>query len=329
LSLLDFRFVNGVAGDPAVIAIPSQQSDWILFDCGDLTPLTNKEILKIKTVCVSHTHMDHFFGFDRLIRVNVPLGRPLTIIGPKDIALHVQAKLKSYTWNLIESGQIHYEVFEVTDGGVLKRFEIGNDDGFAVREVSGIEAGGLSYVSIPIGSGQHQATIRATVLDHGTPVCAYGVYLPDDFQVQVEALTAAGLTPGPWIGQLQKAVQEGNLLENVDTGTGSLETVQSLRDRFLKRRSGDSCAYVTDIVFSEGNQKRIAAAFKDVTALICETNYKHEHEDRAFSKKHLTTKQAAALAKLVGCQRLMTFHFSNLYAGDYESVAAEAQGFFN
>src|SRR5437660_7536064 len=73
----------------------------LLFDLGDLTPLSPRQLLRVSHAFVSHAHMDHFVGFDRLLRVCLHRTMPLHLVGPTGFADRVEHKLKSYTLDLL------------------------------------------------------------------------------------------------------------------------------------------------------------------------------------------------------------------------------------
>ncbi|MHC4600497.1 MAG: ribonuclease Z, partial [Planctomycetota bacterium] len=58
------KLVNGPAGDPALYVELLGEGQAILFDMGRLERLKPAELLRITHVFVSHTHFDHFIGFD-------------------------------------------------------------------------------------------------------------------------------------------------------------------------------------------------------------------------------------------------------------------------
>ena len=70
---------------------------------GDGSRLPTRKLLRISDVFVSHTHMDHFAGFDHLLRVCLGLDTGVRMYGPPHFIEQVGHKLHAYTWNLVEN----------------------------------------------------------------------------------------------------------------------------------------------------------------------------------------------------------------------------------
>jgi ribonuclease Z len=70
-----------------------------------------------------------------------------------------------------------------------------------------------------------------------------------------------------------------------------------------------SYAYCADTIYNEG----IAEKLKDVTLLYHETTYLKDLEERAKSRFHSTTIQAAKIALLANAKNLLIGHFSSKY----------------
>ena len=64
--LLHPTLVNGRSGDPALYIETLFEKRAILFDLGDISNLPPRKIQRLEHIFVSHTHIDHFIGFDRL-----------------------------------------------------------------------------------------------------------------------------------------------------------------------------------------------------------------------------------------------------------------------
>ena len=101
--LLHATLINGRFGDAALYIETLFERGAVLFDLGELANLAPRKILRIEHVFVSHTHMDHFIGFDRLLRLQVGRKGKINLCGPEGFIDHVRHKLHAYRRNLVEN----------------------------------------------------------------------------------------------------------------------------------------------------------------------------------------------------------------------------------
>ncbi len=87
------RLINGPFDDPGLFIPFLFENRAVLFDLGDILSLTPREILKISHVFVTHTHMDHFIGFDRILRLALGREKDLHLYGPPEFFKNVEGKL--------------------------------------------------------------------------------------------------------------------------------------------------------------------------------------------------------------------------------------------
>jgi ribonuclease Z len=329
-----FRFINDLTGDPGLLMHCQRTGEVVLFDLGSLEQVPPKEILKTKRICVTHTHLDHFIGFDRILRLHIRHGRPIEICGPPGIARNVQGKLHGYHWNLLEPDQIQFIIREIDPEGVVKSFQLSNNDGFTLHS---------STNAMPIASAQIRplpvtpaafltnledgSRIEAVCLDHGTPSVGYVCQSNMRFQVKQTELAALNLKPGPWIGALQALTANGEYDKTLVVGEKTW-TVSELAAEILSYHAPRAIGYLSDLLFSWANLERIKGLMQDVECLVCESNYAEVDFLKAFDKKHLTAKQAALIAAYIGAGELRVFHISKIYKQNPQAVVQDAAQYF-
>src|SRR5258705_7529539 len=108
------RLLNGQTGDPALLLTLRWQGRALLLDLGRIDRTPGAVLLPIEAVFVSHAHMDHFMGFDQLLRLFLARDGTLRLYGPEGLADRVEGKLAGYTWNLTDE---YAFTLEVTDLG--------------------------------------------------------------------------------------------------------------------------------------------------------------------------------------------------------------------
>jgi ribonuclease Z len=324
--------VNDPFGDPGLYIDFLFDRRAILFDLGDLSPLSARQILKVGHAFVSHTHMDHFTGFDTLLRLLLGREKVLRLYGPPGFIDRVEHKLAAYTWNLVANYESDFVVqaVEAHSDGTLQAA------GFRSRAEFRREP--LEPPGLPAGLLLDEETfqVRVAFLDHQIPCLAFA--LEEKFHVNVwkSGLEELGLPTGPWLRELKSAVARGEPDEMPvpvrwrDNGSSQERTVSlgDLKEKVLRIVPGQKIAYVTDVGYTPGNVKAILEIARDADSLFIETAFTHEEERRAAEKYHLTARQAGELARAAGAKRLIPFHFSPKHSEQAEQLVLEAMEAF-
>jgi ribonuclease Z len=322
----DCTLVNGPFGDPALYVRNLWEKRALLFDMGELHRLRPSQLLKTGDIFISHTHVDHFIGFDHFLRTVLNRDKTVNLYGPGGLAANVAGKLKGYTWNLVEDYRLNLRVHEI-EGGRVRRVTFSCRDRFRHRGRPAVRAAG------PILVDDDRFEITAAALDHSVPSLAYALRERTRTGINRDALERLGWATGPWLGRLKGHLRrggEGERIMNVPLAGGKKGRLTRLpggeiAERIVIEEPGASIGYVTDVSWSTSNRRKIVDLVRNVDVLYCEAAFMGRDADHARRKHHLTTLQAGRLAREAGVRRLEVFHFSPKYLGMEEEVAAEAR----
>lgn len=317
--------LNGPTGDPGLWVDLLDEGRSVLLDLGDLGSVAPRKLLRVERAVVTHTHMDHFVGFDRLLRLFLGRERAVTVTGPPGFLRSVEGRIAAYTWNLIETYPVRITAEEI--------------DGDTIRAVEYTGEGGMRPAPLPerrfhgTVHAERLFTIHAAAVDHGIPVLAVALRETEHVSVNRDRLEKLGLAPGPWLRDLKQAVRRAEPAEveiRASTREGGERTFVrgELAEEILLRGPGQKIAYVTDLGYTPENVATVCALARDVDLLVCEAAFLHEDEPLARSRMHLTARQAGELARAAGARRLAPFHLSPRYQGREREVFDEAAAAF-
>lgn len=319
-SAFDICVLNGLGGDPSVKITVTRSHLPMLFDLGDIKNLTHKDLVKIRHIFISHCHMDHFMDFDRIIRINVPLRRKLHLYGPKGLIDQISFRLRSYTWNLIDDDQLPIYATEIdTKKSSMRSAVISKKTEFVPENIR--EKDIIDWTILELDDG---SKVKAVCLDHkGIDSIAYQIQSPVRYKIDMDRVKDLNLKAGPWLRQLQIHAQRREFDQIIDTNKKPYQ-VADLIKQVATEIPSQGVAYLTDIGFSKNNLDKITTAFSPNGTVICESSFAVKDKDRATDKAHLTSYQAAMIARNLKASSFQVFHISNLYAGKEEEVAKEA-----
>lgn len=325
------RLINPPLSDPGLFISFLFQRRAILFDLGDLHGVSARDLLKVSHVFVSHTHMDHFVGFDALLRLCLGRDKELHVFGPRGFFRNVEGKLAGYTWNLVDDYPYNFRLraTEVEPTALRSRL-YQCKEGF--RSVSGTEISPFCSTLLE----EPQFRIEAVLLDHR--IDSLGLSLIENFYVNIdkEGLRRLGLSTGPWLTQFKKALYEERDPDSafdVAYDEGGMRRRRSFRlgdlaEEVAKVSPGQKICYVTDVVGSSQNRSKIVQFIDGADHLFIEAAFLHCDREMAREKSHLTAREAGDLAREAGVRRFTLFHYSPRYTERQEELEKEALSAF-
>ena len=317
--------INDPFGDPAVCVECRYRRDSVLFDLGDLHDLPARRLLKVHSIFVSHTHMDHFIGFDHLLRLCLGRDKQLHIFGPPGFAGQIEHKIKAYTWNLVEN---YTNDFAVVATEVHPRRQ--STIRFGCRNAFRPEC---LEERLPFEGLLLDTTffaVRGAFLDHRIPCLAFRFEEKQRVNIMKNALLEQGLPVGAWLMDLKERILNGDgddapvrVRSRDDPGREQWLPLGRLKAA-VRITPGQSISYVTDAVWSGENMRRIIDLIRGSDHLFIEAMFLDEDREVAARKHHLTACQAGTLARIAGVKRITLFHHSPKYKGEAARLKDEA-----
>ena len=196
------ELVNGDGGDPALFVDFQFMNQALLFDLGDLSSLSPKKMLRVTAAFVSHTHMDHFIGFDCLLRTFLGRDKRLLLFGPPGFIGHVHAKLSAYTWNLVGnySSSLSLFVKELHPEGRCESALFESRKRFTPEYLEPCEIAQGTLIDNPL------FRVKFEFLDHVIPCLAFSLEEKSHVNIWKNRIEELGLPKGAWLKSLKEAV---------------------------------------------------------------------------------------------------------------------------
>ncbi len=326
--IFDATLVNRPLGDPGVLVDLKFERRAILFDIGDVTSLPTRKLLRVSDVFVSHTHMDHFAGFDHLLRVCLGRDTGVVLYGPARFIAQLEHKLAAYTWNLVENYATDF---------VITAHELGASGHVQLaqfRSRARFEREDLQEKAAPDGILLDCASFRVRTIPlehHAIPSLAFAFEEHTHINVWKNRLDELGLPTGPWLTNLKDQVRAGApddtpIRVHWRTRNGArdtLITLGELKARVLEFLPGQKVCYVTDVADNPRNRDALVRFLHGADLLFIEAVFLDEDRGHAERKAHLTARAAGEIARAAAVRTAVPFHFSPRYLGREDELRRE------
>ncbi len=315
--------VNQEFQDPVMMIPIPQSGKAILFDLGYCFRLKVRDIQRIHQIFISHTHIDHFAGFDHILRLSIDMDKTIEIFGPPGFIGNVRGKLAGYAWNLRENVHLNFLVTEVHPSHTISVRLLGKD-GYCQNEEPRENPRRDDSV-LATGEGYQ---VRTVFLEHRMPVLAYRIDGEPSLNADLSKIQELGLSPGPWLGMLKNLAREPIPPDTIIEAQGREFDACEMAKKILKKTPGTGIGYVVDTIFNKITARRLESFLAGVDHFFCECAYLKSEIRQARQNYHLTASQAGRLSAMAQVGTLHPFHFSRRYDGEYGKLFREAREYF-
>lgn len=327
--------VNDAFGDPGIYVEVRWSQRALLFDLGRNEGLGPTRLLRAGEIFISHTHMDHFIGFDAVLRVALGRGKTLKLFGPPGLIDNVQGKLRGYTWNLVDGYPLTIRVREFHKHEI-RQTVFRASDGFQPSEQDTSPAP-LRDSPLFTVLEDPMFTVNAVALNHRIPSFAYSLEEQFHINVNKQKLHEAGLRVGAWLNDVKQHIWQGKpddfrftvALYDEHRRAAQEFLLGEVKERFLTISRGQKIVYVVDARYDEENDAKITALARGADIFYCESPYLDCDAEKARDRYHLTARQAGLMARKAQVRDLVVFHFSPRYTGQGEALEREAMQAFH
>lgn len=302
---LTATLMNGVFGDPLLHLRLMNLKQSMLFDLGSGERLPAHLAHQLTDVFITHAHMDHIGGFFWLLRSRIGDFPPCNIYGPPGMADHIDGMINGVHWDRIGESGPRFRVCEL-HGDYL--------------QITGLQAGkkqrgiiGQKRITDNVMLQAPTFRIQAIMLDHGTPVLAYRFEQKPRLNIRKRRLKDTGVPPGPWLGDLKRAIAAGDRDARIRLPDNSMASAGILADDLILLSPAQKLVYATDLADTASNRERLIRFAENAHTLYCEAAFTQAHKKKAASTGHLTARACGEIARAANVRQLIPFHFSKRY----------------
>jgi ribonuclease Z len=154
--------------------------------------------------------------------------------------------------------------------------------------------------------------LEAESMEHGIPCNAYSFVKKGNIRIDKAKLRKFKIPEGSHLAELKK-------------GKDILYKDKKFKAKDLTYRDEDR---KVSFVFDTKINLRIAPFAENADVFVCESSFSHELEEQAREHLHLTSKQAAEVAKKAKVKKLVLTHVSQRYEKDLGRILNEAKKIF-